>query len=66
MGLPEGDEPVMGIVTRLVSHKGVDLIKRVFEDMIRIGYKFVILGSGEKQYEDFFREMAFRTDSDRL
>ena len=60
MGLPEGDEPVMGIVTRLVSHKGVDLIKRVFEDMIRIGYKFVILGSGEKQYEDFFREMAYR------
>ncbi len=58
MGLPEGDEPVMGIVTRLVSHKGVDLIKRVFEDMVRIGYKFVILGSGEKQYEDFFRERA--------
>ena len=60
MGLPEGDEPVMGIVTRLVSHKGVDLIKRVFEDMVRMGYKFVILGSGEKQYEDFFREMAYR------
>lgn len=60
MGLPDGKEPVMGIVTRLVSHKGVDLIKRVFEDMVSIGYKFVILGSGEKQYEDFFREMAYR------
>ncbi len=59
-GLPDGKEPVMGIVTRLASHKGVDLIKRVFEDMVHLGYKFVILGSGEKQYEDFFREMAYR------
>lgn len=59
-GLPEGNEPVMGIVTRLVSHKGLDLVKCVFEDMIRLGYKFTILGSGEKQYEDFFREMAYR------
>ncbi len=59
-GLPDGKEPVMGIVTRLVAHKGLDLIKCVFEDMIRLGYKFTILGSGEKQYEDFFREMAYR------
>ena len=60
MGLPQGKEPVIGIVTRLVGHKGVDLIKYVFEDMLNIGYKFVVLGSGEKQYEDFFREMAYR------
>lgn len=60
MGLPDGQEPVMGIVTRLVSHKGVDLIRRVFNEMVWLGYKFVILGSGERQYEDFFREMAWK------
>ena len=60
MGLPQGKEPIIGIVTRLVGHKGVDLIKYVFEDMINLGYKFVILGSGDRQYEDFFREMAYR------
>ncbi|MBQ8623602.1 MAG: glycogen synthase GlgA [Oscillospiraceae bacterium] len=60
MGLPDGKEPVIGIVTRLVSHKGLDLVKCVFEDMVHLGYKFTILGSGEKVYEDFFREMAFR------
>lgn len=60
MGLPDGKEPVIGIVTRLVSHKGLDLVKCVFEDMVHLGYKFTILGSGEKIYEDFFREMAFR------
>lgn len=60
MELPQGKEPVIGIVTRLVGHKGVDLIKYVFEDMVNLGCKFVVLGSGEKQYEDFFREMAYR------
>lgn len=60
LGLAEGKEPVIGIVTRFVSHKGLDLIKYVFEDIVRLGYKFAILGSGEKMYEDFFREMAYR------
>ena len=58
--LQEGDEPIIGIVTRFVSHKGIDLIKYVFEDMVNLGYKFAILGSGEKIYEDFFQEMAWR------
>lgn len=60
MGLAEGKEPVIGIVTRFVSHKGIDLIKYVFEDIIDLGYKMVILGSGEKIYEDFFTEMKYR------
>ena len=60
LGLAEGNEPIVGIVTRFVSHKGLDLIKYVFEDSIRLGYKFAILGSGEKIYEDFFNEMHYR------
>ncbi len=60
LGLEPGKEPVIGIVTRFVSHKGIDLIKYVFEDMVRLGFKFAILGSGEKIYEDFFAEMSKR------
>ena len=60
LGLQEGTEPIIGIVTRFVSHKGIDLIKYVFEDLIRDGFKFAILGSGEKIYEDFFSEMQSR------
>jgi len=60
LGLAEGNEPVIGIVTRFVSHKGIDLIKHVFEDILALGYKFAILGSGEKIYEDFFSEMSWR------
>lgn len=60
LALQEGDEPVIGIVTRFVSHKGVDLVRYVFEELVKMGYKFAILGSGEKIYEDFFSEMQYR------
>ena len=60
LGLAPGKEPVIGIVTRFVSHKGIDLIKYVFKDIIDLGYKFVILGSGEAIYENFFKEMMYR------
>ncbi|NLK70141.1 MAG: glycogen synthase GlgA [Clostridiales bacterium] len=60
LGLQEGDEPIIGIVSRFVSHKGIDLIRYVFDDIINLGYKMAIIGSGEKIYEDFFREMSYR------
>ncbi len=60
LGLGEGNDPVIGIITRFVSHKGIDLIKYVFEDMVNMGCKFAVLGAGEKIYEDFFKEMAWR------
>lgn len=60
LGLQEGNEPLIGIVTRFVAHKGIDLIRYVFEDLVKAGFKFAVLGSGEKIYEDFFREMQSR------
>ena len=59
MGLPKNEDiPLIGMVTRLVSHKGLDLVKCVFEDMLKFGVQFVILGSGEHEYEHFFHEMS--------
>ncbi|MDE6789097.1 MAG: glycogen synthase [Ruminococcus sp.] len=60
LGLVVDDEPVIGIVSRLVKHKGFDLIRCVFEEIIKSGFKFAVLGSGEKIYEEFFIEMARR------
>ncbi len=60
LGLQKGDGPIIGIVSRFVTHKGIDLIRCVFDDMIKMGVRFAILGSGDKMYEDFFREMALR------
>lgn len=60
LGLEKSDGPIIGIVTRFVGHKGIDLIRCVFDQMIQSGIRFAVLGSGERIYEDFFREMAAR------
>lgn len=59
MGLPvKADTPLVGIVTRLVKHKGLDLVKCVFEEILQADVQFVILGSGEYEFENFFYEMS--------
>jgi starch synthase len=57
---PDGDEPVLAIISRLVEHKGFDLIKHVFDDVVAKGYKVIVLGSGDSKYEKFFEEMKYR------
>ena len=56
-GLTDSDAPVIGIVTRFVAHKGIQLVQQTFQEMLQLGCRFVVLGSGERLYEDFFREM---------
>ena len=59
MGLPVREEaPLIGIVSRLVGHKGFDLVKCVFEDMLRADLQVAILGSGDWEFETFFYEMS--------
>lgn len=54
-GLPERpDVPLIGMVSRLVTHKGLDLVKFVFDSMIASDVQFVILGSGEWEFETYF------------
>lgn len=61
MGLePNEDRMLIGMVTRFASHKGLDLVKYIFDDLMRDQVSVVVLGSGEKVYEDFFREMQYR------
>ena len=54
----EPNVPIIGIVTRLVKHKGIDLVKHVFEELLKADIQFAILGSGEWEFETFFHEMA--------
>jgi starch synthase len=54
----EPDAPLIGMVTRMVSHKGLDLVKDVLDQlMTENNAQFVILGSGDWEYENFFKEM---------
>jgi starch synthase len=46
------------IVSRLVSHKGIDLITYMLDDLIKMDVQFLLLGTGEHAYELFFGEKA--------
>ncbi len=63
-GLPVNDEtlarPLVGMVSRLVDQKGFDLLSVVAEDLPRLGASFVLLGTGERRYEDLWRRLAAR------
>ena len=50
--------PIVGIVSRLVSHKGLDLVCEVLHDMMELPLQMVILGKGDRKYEEFFQWAA--------
>ena len=54
------DTPVVAMITRLVAHKGLDLVKHVIDELMEKQMQFVLLGTGEQEYEDFFRGLAAR------
>ena len=50
--------PMIAMITRLVEHKGIDLVIESFERIIEEkNVQFVILGSGDYKYEQFFNNM---------
>ncbi len=61
LNLPQrSDAPLIGMVTRLVSHKGLDLVKYVLDELLQADVQMVLLGSGDWTYENFFREAQSR------
>lgn len=50
--------PLIGIISRLVAQKGFDIIAPVLNQLMDLSAQWVILGSGEKKYENMFRQMA--------
>lgn len=61
LGLPvRADVPLIVMVTRLVSHKGLDLVKYVLDELLQEDVQFAVLGSGDWTYENFFRGVKER------
>lgn len=55
MGLAEkADTPVVAMVTRLVSHKGLDLVCEALDHFMEKDMQLVVLGKGDGKYESFF------------
>jgi len=59
-GLPVGDTPLIGIVTRLVEQKGLDLIGNIFGEIMDTGIQFILLGSGADSYQKLFAEFKIK------
>ena len=61
LGLPvKSAMPVFGIISRLTSQKGFDLVQKIFDQMMERELQLVLLGSGEPRYENFFADAAAR------
>ncbi|MDY6272327.1 MAG: glycogen synthase GlgA [Selenomonadaceae bacterium] len=62
LGLPERrNVPLIAIVSRLVEPKGMDLVVRMMDEILQHEeIQLVVLGTGEKRYEDWFKGLAWR------
>ncbi|WP_134440644.1 glycogen synthase GlgA [Methylacidiphilum caldifontis] len=53
------DIPIIGMVTRLHYQKGISLLIPILrEALAKQDFQFVLLGKGQRDYEDFFKSIA--------
>lgn len=52
------DRPLIGMVSRLTSQKGIDLLEAVLPGILQLRpFVLIVLGSGEPRYEQFFTSL---------
>lgn len=49
------DVPLIGLISRLVDQKGLDLVDRMIAELLSMDLQMVVLGTGERKYEEMFR-----------
>ncbi|UBH23213.1 glycogen synthase [Macrococcus armenti] len=55
-GLPvHSDTPLYSIITRMVEQKGLHLVMRIMEEFVQNDIQLVIMGNGDKEFEDYFK-----------
>ena len=59
------ERPLIAIISRLVEQKGIDLLKAVENDLMKLEADIIILGTGEKRYEDFFTWISYNSKNIR-
>ena len=66
LGLPElPDVPMIGLVSRLVAQKGIDVFAEALPRILDLGVQVVVLGSGESWAESAFRALSHSSSSFR-
>ncbi|NLM97080.1 MAG: glycogen synthase GlgA [Halanaerobiaceae bacterium] len=56
----DAEQPLVGLISRFYEQKGLDLIMAVMDEIMTLNIQFVVLGTGEAKYENFFREYGLR------
>lgn len=60
LGLPQWEVPLIGIISRLTDQKGFDILSVVLEELLNRDLQMVVVGTGEKRYEDMFSYFAWK------
>ncbi len=59
LGLPDRpDAPVFGLVSRLATQKGLDILSEVLPHLLQLDIQFALLGTGEHYYHDLLSDVA--------
>ena len=59
-GLPQSEGLVVGMVTRLVPQKGVDIFLQALPTLLPLPVRFVVLGSGDPKLQDALMDAVAR------
>ncbi len=51
------DTPMIGMISRLVDQKGLDLVEKIIDFVLLLDVQLVILGTGDKKYEEIFQQV---------
>lgn len=66
LGLPvDGEKVMIGLVSRLVDQKGLDIISSAMNELMSMDVQFVVLGTGDEKYENMFKHHAW-CNSDKM
>lgn len=61
LGLPvDKNKYMIAIISRLTDQKGLDLVNYAIERIVDANTQFVVIGTGEKRYEDMFRHYQWK------
>ncbi len=58
LGLERVDRPLCAIVSRFYDVKGLDLVEQALPAILGLGLQIVVIGTGDRRYEDLFRRVA--------
>ncbi len=58
LGLEDVNRPLCAVVSRFYDVKGLDLIEQAMPELVELGLQVVVIGTGDRRYEDMFRRWA--------